>query len=227
MPNEAPSFEPVNDARKRASISANSLNAFATIRSDKTAQYPGHTGDYGSEAIAMKMLKTGLLVALAGGAMLTATAASAQDWRYDAYRAHQAARGPRSMPGRRGATSGRRIRPPIMAIIARPTPMPMPPPFVATKRDVMHVSRGPSAMPRAGITGGAIEPDPNMKGPVRADRTGPFMGSTNGRSAVVVGTQILVARGRRRSGAAPRPRPAGCRHRPPRPRRRSGRAAGC
>ena len=41
----------------------------------------------------MKMLKTGLLVALAGGAMLTATAASAQDWRYDAYRAHQAARG--------------------------------------------------------------------------------------------------------------------------------------
>ncbi len=32
---------------------------------------------------------------------------------------------------------------------------------------------------------------------------------------------------RRRSGAAPPPRPAGCRHRPPRPRRRSGRAAGC
>jgi hypothetical protein len=41
----------------------------------------------------MKMLKTGLLAALAGGAMLTATAASAQDWRYDEYRAHQAARG--------------------------------------------------------------------------------------------------------------------------------------
>ena len=41
----------------------------------------------------MKMLKTGLLVALAGGAILGGTAASAQDWRYDEYRAHQAARG--------------------------------------------------------------------------------------------------------------------------------------
>lgn len=41
----------------------------------------------------MTRLKTGLLLALAGGAMLTATAASAQDWRYDQYRAHQAARG--------------------------------------------------------------------------------------------------------------------------------------
>ncbi len=40
----------------------------------------------------MTMLKTGLLVALAGGAMLTATAASAQDWRYDGYVAQQAHR---------------------------------------------------------------------------------------------------------------------------------------
>ncbi|WP_230483482.1 hypothetical protein [Sphingomonas sp. Leaf21] len=40
----------------------------------------------------MKMLKTGLLTILAGGAMLTATAASAQDWRYDEYQAHQAGR---------------------------------------------------------------------------------------------------------------------------------------
>ncbi len=40
----------------------------------------------------MKMLKTGLLVALVGGAMLTATAASAQDWRYDGYVAQQAHR---------------------------------------------------------------------------------------------------------------------------------------
>jgi uncharacterized protein (DUF2336 family) len=41
----------------------------------------------------MTLLRTGLLIALAGGAMLGATAASAQDWRYDEYRAHQAARG--------------------------------------------------------------------------------------------------------------------------------------
>ncbi len=41
----------------------------------------------------MKMLRTGLLVALAGGAMLTATAAGAQDWRYDDYMAHRAYRG--------------------------------------------------------------------------------------------------------------------------------------
>ncbi len=41
----------------------------------------------------MIMFRTGLLVALAGGALLTAGTASAQDWRYDEYRAHQAARG--------------------------------------------------------------------------------------------------------------------------------------
>ncbi|MDR6114167.1 MULTISPECIES: hypothetical protein [unclassified Sphingomonas] len=41
----------------------------------------------------MKMLRTGLLFALAGGAMLAAGAASAQDWRYDDYMAHRAGRG--------------------------------------------------------------------------------------------------------------------------------------
>lgn len=41
----------------------------------------------------MNMLRTGILAILAGGALLGATAAGAQDWRYDEYRAHQAGRG--------------------------------------------------------------------------------------------------------------------------------------
>ncbi|GEM_PF-3990080 len=39
------------------------------------------------------MLKTGLLLALAGGTLMAATAAGAQDRRYDDYMAHRAGRG--------------------------------------------------------------------------------------------------------------------------------------
>ncbi|MET4896793.1 hypothetical protein RN629_06400 [Sphingomonadaceae bacterium jetA1] len=38
----------------------------------------------------MTKFRTGLLLALAGGAMLSATAANAQDWRYDNYMADRA-----------------------------------------------------------------------------------------------------------------------------------------
>lgn len=40
----------------------------------------------------MTKFRTGLLIAVAGGMMFAATGASAQDWRYDRYRADNASR---------------------------------------------------------------------------------------------------------------------------------------
>ncbi len=77
----------------RQGQAACAMNMPATDGSDENAQLPGHREPDCIGIWVMKTLKTGIMLALAGGAMVAATAAEAQDWRYDDYMAHRAGRG--------------------------------------------------------------------------------------------------------------------------------------
>lgn len=137
----------------RQGQAACAMNMPATDGSDENAQLPGHREPDCIGIWVMKTLKTGIMLATAGGAMVAATAAEAQDWRYDDYMAHRAGRGAEIHAYQAGRDQRAADTAPIMAITAPPTPMPMPPRFGGPRHDATPALPGMSDMPHAGIIG--------------------------------------------------------------------------